>query len=309
MAATQRLQLAMAFLCLLFAQLCIANELLGRHIELVTPQPFVFDEFGPTNPLKADGSDYPCKVPQGESFKIASAATEMVIGENQTVSFNGTAVHGGGSCQFALADGLEPTKDTPWKVIHSVEGGCPKANIEGNLQDGQSPDEYTFTIPDDFAPGEYTFAWTWVNRIGGQPEFYMNCAPVSVKAGAGSTRAVKERRMAQGKRQSTYPDLFLANIGDTSNGCDTSEALTQQVAIQYPSPGDSVSFPNGEDGLFKQACDGNARNNGGGGSGGSGGSAASATGARPSATRGGAGGSAPPSASGQTAAGVSGEAS
>lgn len=48
---------------------------------------------------------------------------------------------------------------------------CPKANIEGNLQDGQSPDEYTFTIPDDFTPGDYTFAWTWVNRIGGQPEF------------------------------------------------------------------------------------------------------------------------------------------
>lgn len=134
----------------------------------------------------------------------------------------------------------------------------------------------------------------------------MNCAPVSVKAGAGSTRAVKERRIAHDKRQSTYPDLFLANIGDASNGCDTSEALAQQVAIQYPSPGDSVSFPNGDDGLFKQACDGNSRNNGGGGSGDS---AAPATGARPSATRGGTAGLAPPSASGQTAAGASGNAS
>lgn len=123
MAATQRLQLAMAFLALLLAQISIANELLSRHIELVTPQPFVFNEFGPTNPLKPDGSDYPCKVPQGESLKISRAATEMVIGEDQTVSFEGTAVHGGGSCQFALAEGLEPTKDTPWKVIHSVEGG------------------------------------------------------------------------------------------------------------------------------------------------------------------------------------------
>ncbi|KAI3398063.1 hypothetical protein diail_9927 [Diaporthe ilicicola] len=307
MAATQRLQLAMAILALLFAQLSIASELLARHIEMVTPQPFVFNEFGPTNPLKPDGSDYPCKVPRGESFKMSGAPTEMVIGEDQTVSFEGTAVHGGGSCQFALAEGLEPTKDTAWKVIHSVEGGCPKANIQGNLEDGQSPDEYTFTIPDDFAAGEYTFAWTWVNRIGGQPEFYMNCAPVTVKAGAGSTRTVRERRMAHDKRQSTYPDLFLANIGAASNGCDTSEALGQQVAIQYPFPGDSVSFPNGEDGLFEQACDGNARNNNGASSG-SGGSAAaaSATGARPSAT---AAGSAPPSASAQTASGPSGSAS
>lgn len=123
MAATHRLHLATAILALLFAQLSIAGELVARHIELVTPQPFVFNEFGPTNPLSPDGSDYPCKVPQGESFKISSAPTEMTIGEDQTVSFNGSAVHGGGSCQFALAEGLKPNKESPWKVIQSIEGG------------------------------------------------------------------------------------------------------------------------------------------------------------------------------------------
>jgi hypothetical protein len=123
MAATHRLHLAAALLALLLAHLSVAGELVARHIELVSPQPFVFNEFGPTNPLKPDGSDYPCKVPQGQSFKVGSSPTEMVVGQDQTVSFNGTAVHGGGSCQFALAEGLEPTKDSPWKVIQSIEGG------------------------------------------------------------------------------------------------------------------------------------------------------------------------------------------
>lgn len=123
MAPINRFHLATAVLALLLAQLSFAGELVARHIELVTPQPFLFNEFGPTNPLQPDGSDYPCKVPRGESFKVGSAPTEMVIGQDQTVSFNGTAVHGGGSCQFALAEGLSPTKESAWKVIQSIEGG------------------------------------------------------------------------------------------------------------------------------------------------------------------------------------------
>lgn len=218
----------------------------------------------------------------------------MVIGEDQEISFSGWAVHGGGSCQFALTEGLSPTKDTAWKVIHSIEGGCPKANITGNLEEGQDPDTYKFSVPDDFEPGNYTFAWTWVNKIAAAPEFYMNCAPITVKAATGSTKKVKERRQAQpGRRASTYPDLFLANIGDASNGCTTSEALEQQIAIEFPYPGDSVSYPNGMDSLFKQPCDGNTRNTGstasggGGGSGGSQPTTKSATGKTSSATAGG----------------------
>lgn len=129
MAATKRLHLATAVVALLLAQLSIAGELVARHIQLVSPQPFIFNEFGPTNPLQPDGSDYPCKTPQGQSLKVGSAPTEMVIGQDQTISFNGTAVHGGGSCQFALAEGLEPTKDSTWKVIQSIEGGVSSLTI------------------------------------------------------------------------------------------------------------------------------------------------------------------------------------
>lgn len=252
-----------------------------RHVQMVTPQPFLWDEYGPTNPLNPDGSDYPCKVPRGEDFKVSSSPTEMVIGEPQVVSFSGWAVHGGGSCQFALTEGVSPTSDSAWKVIHSVEGGCPKANVAGNLELGQSPDNYTFSVPEGFDPGEYTFAWTWVNRIAGQPEFYMNCAPVTVKvAGASPTRRARERREAVRRRRSvgqkSYPDLFLANIGDASHGCDTSDALRQQVAIKYPYPGDSVSYPDGTANLFEQPCDGNPRNSDNGSAVTGGGSVASA---------------------------------
>lgn len=125
MASANRLHLTTALLALLFTRPSTAGELVARHIELASPQPFVFNEFGPTNPLKPDGSDYPCKNPQGQELKVAAGGspTEMAIGQDQTISFNGTAVHGGGSCQFALAEGLAPTKDTPWKVIQSIEGG------------------------------------------------------------------------------------------------------------------------------------------------------------------------------------------
>lgn len=135
----------------------------------------------------------------------------------------------------------------------------------------------------------------------------MNCAPVTVKAGAGAKRIVKDRRAAHDRRQSTYPDLFLANIGEASSGCDTSEALAQQVAIQYPSPGSNVLTPNGPDGLFEQPCDGNPRNNGGGAS------AATGGGAAPPSATGGVGGATGPAptgapSSGQTASGPSGSA-
>lgn len=256
-----------------------------RHVQLVTPAPFAWDEYGPTNPLNPDGSDYPCKVPQGDAFTVrGGAATEVVVGEAQTVSFSGWAVHGGGSCQFALTEGHAPTRDSAWKVIHSVEGGCPKANVTGNLAPGEDPDTYTFSVPEDFAPGSYTWAWTWVNRIAGEPEFYMNCAPITVRAAAattGSARRGRGRRSnsrtwgaARGRRtaaedENTYPDLFLANIGSASNGCNTSAALYSQIAIAYPSPGGSVSHPNGGEELYPQPCDGNPRNNGAAPSGGS----------------------------------------
>lgn len=139
----------------------------SAHVVLENPKPFPFLDYGPTNPIAPDGSDYPCKKPRGSSLDWGMQATVMAIGEDQTLSFQGKAVHGGGSCQLALTKDLQPTKQSEWMVIHSIEGGCPARNQKGNLE-GPNTDRYTFQIPAGIEPGDYVFSWTWNARIGGK---------------------------------------------------------------------------------------------------------------------------------------------
>jgi hypothetical protein len=91
----------------------------------------------------------------------------MKVGESQSIKFAGTAVHNGGSCQLSLTPGYKPTASSPFKVILSIEGGCPGL-------DGQTT-TYDYKIPEEIPDGNYTFAWTWYNNIGNR-EIYMNCA-------------------------------------------------------------------------------------------------------------------------------------
>lgn len=227
----------------------------SAHVVLENPKPFPFIDYGPTNPIAADGSDFPCKVPPGTALDLSAPATVMAIGEDQTLSFQGRAVHGGGSCQLALTKDRKPTKQSEWMVIHSIEGGCPARNQKGNLE-GPNTDTYTFRIPAGIEPGSYVFSWTWNARIGGQPEYYMNCAPVEVAAAKKKRQGpVDRRRAAAAAAAADFPPLFMANMG---GGCTTGEALAQQIAIAYPDPGLSVERPEG-DNLFPQPCDDNPR--------------------------------------------------
>ncbi|KAI1638262.1 hypothetical protein F4809DRAFT_266258 [Biscogniauxia mediterranea] len=251
------------------------------HVILESPKPYKFVAYGPSNPIEPSGSDFPCKIPPGGQYQIDGSPTVMAIGEDQTLSFIGKAVHGGGSCQLSLTE-ENPTKDSKWQVIHSIEGGCPARNQKGNL-DGPNKDIYTFQIPEGIAPGSYTFAWTWQARIGGQPEFYMNCAPITVTPAKKNKRAnIAERRTSVAKR-ADFPDLFMANMGAVSGGCTTEDALTQQVPIAYPNPGPSVERPEG-DNLFQQSCDGNPRAKPGAGAGTTDGTSSTASGDTPSTT-------------------------
>lgn len=238
--------------------MCLA--ICNGHIILKTPKPFKFAAYGPSNPLLPDGSDFPCKIPPGiNKLEIDGSPTTMTVGEEQRASFTGLAVHGGGPCQFALTPGFTPNASSEWAVIKSIEGGCPAINQKGNLEDGQEPDTYSFIIPDAFDPGVYTFAWAWVNRIGGAPEFYMNCAPIVVKAGTPSRKSRVEGRRALGKHLN-FPGLFMANIGEVGDQCLTTEANKQQQAIAYPFPGHLVDHPEGAANLLPQPCDGNQQN-------------------------------------------------
>ncbi|KAI5296980.1 hypothetical protein KEM56_005178, partial [Ascosphaera pollenicola] len=136
----------------------------SAHMIMKTPYPY-----GPSSlnnsPLEDGMGDFPCKQRTGV-YDPPSQENKYSVGEDVTLSFTGSAVHGGGSCQISLTTDMQPTKDSKWKVIHSIEGGCP-ANTEGNMPGGQNDDTtFNFKIPDSIKPGEYTLAWTWLNRVG-----------------------------------------------------------------------------------------------------------------------------------------------
>ncbi|XXG95587.1 hypothetical protein Hte_001854 [Hypoxylon texense] len=248
-------------------------SLATTHVVLENPKPFRFVEYGPTNPIDPTGSNFPCKIPKMPGVSkitetglmaellLDSDPTVMVIGEEQTASFSGRAVHGGGSCQFSLSGpvtgewGSYNLTDARWKVIHSIEGGCPARNQPGNLE-GPNQDKYSFRIPEGFKPGNYIFSWTWVPRIGGLPEYYQNCAPIRAVLPQ-SKRSIGRRAMLS--KRAEFPELFMADMGEASQGCTTEEAHSKQLAIAFPDPGASVERPEGSQNLFQQQCDGNPR--------------------------------------------------
>jgi hypothetical protein len=185
---------------------------------LENPKPYGIDTLN-NSPLDNSGVDFPCK--QREGVYALIETNNWKVGEKQIISFTGTAVHGGGSCQFSVTTDLQPSKSSQWKVIHSVIGGCP-ASAEGNLGPGQHASTFDLELPEDMPSGKYTFAWTWFNKLGVR-EMYMNCAPISV-SGSGNDTAFFDR----------LPDLFVANLPNTA--CATPESYD----YVFPEPGDSV---------------------------------------------------------------------
>lgn len=139
------------------------------HMIMKTPAPFGGASLD-NSPLT---NNFPCKVTgDAAAFfdRSTTKPTAMGVGETQTLSFKGSAVHGGGSCQLAVTADKVPSKASKWQVILSLEGGCPS-------KDGSGPSEYDFKIPDQVQPGEYVFAWTWISKLAGQPEVSYNPPP------------------------------------------------------------------------------------------------------------------------------------
>lgn len=225
----------------------------SAHILISEPKPFAVPALR-NGPLAPDGSDFPCQSPDG-IYDARGASNVMPLGSKQPLAFVGSAVHGGGSCQVSITYDNPPTKNSVWKVIHSIEGGCPARDTPGNLGNDANlkvPFDYSFPIPDNIPTGNATVAWTWLNKIGNR-EFYMNCAPATL-TGSGGDKANWE----------ALPDMLVANIG---NGCTTVEGKD----YKYPSPGKSVqSFASG-DLVFPQGnCGSAVRPPAGGDGGGSG---------------------------------------
>lgn len=173
--------------------------------------------------------DFPCK--QRPGVYDVTEMNQWNAGETKTISFTGSAVHGGGSCQFSITTDPQPSEKSQWKVIQSVVGGCP-SNVTGNLTpadpDGHGAATFPVEMPTDIPDGQYTFAWTWLNKVGNR-EFYMNCAPIQVGSGAAkaSTKSVSAAL-------STLPDMFVANLPATE--CATAE----DEDFNYPEPGKNL---------------------------------------------------------------------
>lgn len=152
----------------------------------------------------------------------------MLVGTPQIPNFTGSAVHGGGSCHLSVTLDRKPTKDSKFKVIHSIEGECPGRS---------SPSTFNFHVPKEVPNGQATLAWTWQNHIGNR-EFYMNCAPITVTGGANDTSAFEK-----------LPDMAVANIASV-NQCSTIENFD----YLYADPGQY--FTKIGDGPFAPLCGG-----------------------------------------------------
>jgi hypothetical protein len=239
--------------------------LASAHMVLRVPTPYAFQNFS-NSPLLPDGTNFPCQLGNIDAGAITGEPTAMTKGEKQEMAFTGGTTHAGGSCQVSITYDVPPTKDSVFKVIHSIQGGCTGKNTTGNMSpsaDFQGPDRYPYKIPMDVPSGKASLAWSWINRSGGVNEFYMNCAPIDIQGDGGDESAL-----------AALPDMFVANI----EGLSDCKSVLMFDTI-YPDPGNSLddSFPDAD--LKEPICGGGA-----GGAGGAAGGAATADPAAPAAT-------------------------
>ncbi|SCV68342.1 BQ2448_463 [Microbotryum intermedium] len=188
------------------------------HIEMVHPYP-INSKYDPqtleankdytmTAPLFANGANFPCKgYNTASAYSNLNSVDTLVSGTSYTVELAGTAVHGGGSCQFSVSYDQGKT----FAVIASIIGGCPIGL------------KFTIPIPNLPSAKKATFAWTWFNLIGNREE-YQNCAIVDIQGPPQQTSY-------------TGPSPFRANTF-----ADGSCITTEGQEVVFPNPGNSVQY-------------------------------------------------------------------
>ncbi|KAK5630697.1 hypothetical protein RRF57_006412 [Xylaria bambusicola] len=212
-----------------FAKTTISAALLAAvngHMVMTSPAPFDPENLN-NSPLDASGSDFPCKF-NGVYSATGGTVNTYELGSSQQLAFKGSAVHGGGSCQVVVTYDNPPTKDSVWKVIHSIEGGCPAKGVAGNLPEdpnGTGAGKYTFQVPSDIPAGKGSIGWTWFNRIGNR-EMYMNCGSLEL-TGTGGDKANFD----------ALPDMVVLNIGSHPK---TPEGVDYKFTEPGPSPENNI---------------------------------------------------------------------
>ena len=121
--------------------------------------------------VQPDFFSFPCKgFPKGPSVTTYESNTIAI-------TLEGTAVHGGGHCQFGVS-----YDDKKFVVLKTVIGNC--------LLNTMS---YSFDIPENAKGDDVTVFWTWINRIGNR-EYYMECADVTVNT-SGNTANISGKEL------------------------------------------------------------------------------------------------------------------
>ncbi|TRM65078.1 hypothetical protein BD626DRAFT_490835 [Schizophyllum amplum] len=211
-----------AFVFAIRAFATLQSSVVVAHMMMTDPPPLrsQYNEYSTnadydmTSPLASDGSNYPCKGYLDDTDGKEAVAT-WKAGSSQSVTLEGSATHGGGSCQLSISE----DDGASFKVIKSFEGGCPT----------EGPDTLNVDVPSDVSSGTRVLAWTWNNQIGNR-EYYMNCAMITIEDG--------------GSGLDSYPDVFVAQLSSI-NSCTVAEG----VDVLYPSPGDQVEREDGDSNL------------------------------------------------------------
>jgi hypothetical protein len=199
----------------LFAAALAMASTVSAHMVMLNPDPFKNPD---KSPLLDSGSNFPCQVGSGGSY-VVNTTNQWTVGSDVILQIkDNTATHGGGSCQVSVTKDKEPTPQSVWKVIHSIEGGCPTSDPGNN----GALNTFPFTVPSELPEGRLTMAWTWFNKIGGR-EMYMNCAPIEVSGGSGDGF-------------DSLPDMAVANINGHGS-CENAEKFD----YSFPNPGKYVT--------------------------------------------------------------------
>ncbi|KAK0653481.1 hypothetical protein DIS24_g6023 [Lasiodiplodia hormozganensis] len=162
----------------------------------------------------------------------------MTVGEDQPLvfypqvdedGFKEPAVHGGGTCQLSITLDVPPTSQSTFKVIKTMEGGCPgTGDAEGH---NVYIKNFTYQIPEVVPDGKSVLVWTWFPVYSNAPEMYMNCAPIEVSGGAQDTTAFDK-----------LPDMLVANYDESS--CN--RTYPGGKILEVPNPGDVVEINTGD---------------------------------------------------------------
>jgi len=223
------------------------------HARLKHPKPLAAPPETPAGnvyynwPLKADGSDFPCKglhkkagvdKTPTETWVPGQMTRFEILGHGSSGGEGCLAAHSGGSCQASISFDDGET----WKVLHSFQGGCPRGvRLGSNMADKNQT--FPFLVPENTRAGNALFSWTWVAVTGNRNEFFQNCASIRI-AGSGTSTL------------DHLPDVFVGDMSIPGHIGAGECRSTAGVALEYHNPGEAVTMTKFDNIGFKKATGG-----------------------------------------------------